>query len=206
MTRLPVSAGDARQRAPAARQRLLAAGSDLFYRHGICAVGVDLISDVAGVSKRTLYQQFGSKDQLVAECLRTSGADVLAHYLRGAGHDAPPRERVLGVFDGLAEWSRSEAFRGCPFVNTATELADPDHPARQVAREFKLMLRDFFAQEATRGGATNPVMLADQLLMVFDGALIQAVMGTAASGCDDRDAVPAARAAATALMDAAQLD
>lgn len=199
------SASDARRVAPAARQRLLAAGSELFYRHGIGAVGVDLISDVARVSKRTLYQQFGSKDQLVAECLRTSGADVLAHYVRGAVDDAPPRQRVLGVFDGLDEWSRSETFRGCPFVNTATELADPDHPARQVAREFKLTLRGFFEQEATRGGATNPVMLADQLLMVFDGALIQAVMGTAASGRDDSDAVPAARAAVTALMDAAQL-
>jgi AcrR family transcriptional regulator len=198
-------AADLTQSAPPPRQRLLAAGSDLFYRYGIGAVGVDLISDSAGVSKRTLYQQFGSKDELVAECLRAGGADVVAHYLRGATEDAPPRERILGVFDGLAEWSTLDSFRGCPFMNTATELTDPDHPARQVAREFKITLRDFFAGEASRGAATNPTMLADQLLMLFDGAMVQAVMGTAASGSGDRDIVPASMAAASALMDAAHL-
>jgi AcrR family transcriptional regulator len=198
-------AADLKQSAPPPRQRLLAAGSELFYRYGIGAVGVDLISDSAGVSKRTLYQQFGSKDGLVAECLRTSGGDVVAHYLRGVTEDAPPRERILGVFDGLAEWSRLDSFRGCPFMNTATELTDPDHPARQVAREFKLTLRDFFAREASRGQATDPAMLADQLLMLFDGAMVQAVMGTAASGSGDRDIVPASMAAASALMDAAHL-
>jgi AcrR family transcriptional regulator len=198
-------AAESKRSAPAPRQRLLAAGSDLFYRYGIGAVGVDLISDTAGVSKRTLYQQFGSKDELVAECLRTSGADVVAHYLRGVTDEAPPRERILGVFDGLADWSRLDSFRGCPFMNTATELSDPGHPARQVAREFKLTLRDFFAREAKRGEATDPAMLADQLLMLFDGAMVQAVMGTAASGSGDRDIVPASLAAAGALMDAAKL-
>jgi AcrR family transcriptional regulator len=116
---------------PGSRQRLLDAAADLFYRQGIGAVGVDLVSKAAGVSKRTLYQQFGSKDQLVAQSLDAHGMDILGLYLPAGGSDVPPREQILAIFDGLGRWTASDAFRGCPFVNTATELADPGHPARR---------------------------------------------------------------------------
>jgi AcrR family transcriptional regulator len=179
---------------PSARQRLLDAAADLFYRQGIGPVGVDLVSKTAGVSKRTLYQQFGSKDQLVAESLDTHGAAILAQYIP-AEDSAPPRQQILAVFDGLSGWSASEAYRGCPFVNTATELADPEHPARKVARDYKLRLRDYFASQAERGTAQDPQRLADQLIVVFDGAIVQAVMGTGFR-------VDAVRAAVQALLDA----
>ena len=178
-----------------ARQRLLDAAADLFYRQGITAVGVDLVSKAAGVSKRTLYQQFGSKDQLVAESLDAQGEAILGLYIPADDEGTPPRQRILAVFDGLGGWTASDAFRGCPFINTATELADPSHPARQVARDYKLRLRDYFAGQAERAGAENPQRLADQLIVVFDGAIVQAVMGTGLH-------TDAARTAVQALLDA----
>ena len=100
-------------------------------------------------------------------------------------------KQILAVFDGLGGWTASEEFRGCPFVNTATELADPGHPARLVARDYKLRLRDYFARQAERGGAEHPAELADQLIVVFDGAIVQAVMGTGVQAGAARNAVQA---------------
>jgi AcrR family transcriptional regulator len=162
---------------PHPRQRLLDAAADLFYRQGITAVGVDLISHAAGVSKRTLYQQFGSKDQLVAACLDAHGPEIIGIYVPADDDGSPPRAKILAAFEAMRAWSASDGFRGCPFVNTATELADPGHPARTVAREYKLRLRDYFARQARLGGAIDPVCLADQLMMIFDGAIAQVIMG-----------------------------
>ena len=153
------------------------------------------LSKAAGVSKRTLYQQFGSKDQLIAECLDAHGPAILGQYIPAAGRDAPPRQQILAVFDRLGEWASSETFPGCPFVNTATELADAGHPARAVAREYKLRLRGYFAGLAERGRAQDPQRLADQLIVLFDGAIVQAVIGTV-------QYPDAARTAAEALLDA----
>src|SRR5262249_58195426 len=116
---------------PTARQRLLGAAADLFYRQGIGAVGVGLVSKQAGVSKRTLYQQFGSKDRLIAASLDAHSCAIIGQHLPAEDPGAPPRHQLLAVFDGLSGGTASDTFRGCPFVNTATERAHPRHPARQ---------------------------------------------------------------------------
>jgi AcrR family transcriptional regulator len=161
------------------RQRLLDAAADLFYARGIGAVGVDLISKAAGVSKRTLYAEFGSKDQLIAQSLDARGTGIVGMYLPPADSGAPPRDQILAVFERLDAWTASEFFRGCAFVNAATELADTTHPACDVARHYKQRIRDFFADQAARAGAKDPQALAGQLVVVFDGTIVQAVMGTA---------------------------
>jgi AcrR family transcriptional regulator len=158
------------------RQRLLDAAADLFYSRGVGAVGVDTICAAACVSKRTLYQHFGSKDQLVAESLDTFGPAILEQYIAQTDPGAPPRDTITAVFNRVWAWSQSEQFRGCAFVNTAAELADPQHPARAVARHYKLRLRQFFVDQATRGNADNPERLGDQLVMLFDGAVITTLM------------------------------
>lgn len=180
------------------RQRLLDAAADLFYRQGIGPVGVDLISDAAHVSKRTLYQQFGSKDQLVAEALSACGPAILARYLPETADAAPPREQIMAVFAALRGWSVASGFRGCPFVNVATELAEPHHPARAVARRFKQALRDFFAHQARRASVADPAALALQLMIVFDGSIAQVMTGLAPD-------TSAADATVAALLDAAQM-
>jgi AcrR family transcriptional regulator len=166
--------------APTPRQRLIAAASDLFYRQGVGAVGVDLVSKAAGVSKRTLYLQFGSKDELVAQSLDAMGPAVIGTWLPAEpDSELPARQRILAVFERLSAWTAAAEFRGCPFINTATELADPGHPARRVARDYKQRLHGYFADQAGRAGAEDPPRLADQLIIVFDGAIVQAVMGIA---------------------------
>jgi AcrR family transcriptional regulator len=165
---------------PTSRQRLIDAAADLFYRQGTGAVGVDLVSKAAGVSKRTLYLEFGSKDQLIAQSLEAKGTEIIGLYLPAEeDSDVPPRQQIMLVFDRLSQWTASESYRGCPFVNTATELADARHPARHVARDYNLRIRGFFERQAARGLATDPQRLANQLIAFFDGAIVQAVMGNA---------------------------
>jgi AcrR family transcriptional regulator len=180
---------------PTARRKLLDTAADLFYREGIGTTGVDRISAEAGVSKRSLYQHFASKDGLVAAALAHHGQAILDRYIPVDDSEAPARQKILDVFDALSRWSEAPDFRGCPFVNVATELANPHHPARAVARDYKLSVQRYFARQAQVGGAKNPKLLAEQLLMLFDGAICQAVMKSAP--------VPdSTRAAAKILLDA----
>jgi AcrR family transcriptional regulator len=162
------------------RERLLRASADLFYRDGIAASGVDKLCQAAGVSKRSMYQLFETKDDLVAESLARSGAATVAGYVPAESADLTPRERILHVFERLEAASAGPGFEGCPFVNTAIELKDPTHPASRVARRFKQRLTDFFAQQATLGGAADPATLAKQLTVVFDGSATRVVVHAAA--------------------------
>jgi AcrR family transcriptional regulator len=180
---------------PTARRKLLDVAGALFYREGIGTTGVDRISAEAGVSKRSLYQHFATKDELVAAALADFGPAILERYVPVDDDVAPPRQKILSVFDALRRWSRAPEFRGCPFLNVSTELADPLHPARAVARDYKLRLLHYFTRQARIGHANRPQALAEQLLMVFDGAISWAVMN-----CSP---VPdSARAAAEILLDA----
>jgi AcrR family transcriptional regulator len=164
------------------RDRLLAAAADLFYRDGVTATGVEKLCATAGVSKRSMYQLFATKDDLVAEALAAAGPAT--HQAFMPDDDAlPPRERILHVFRVLEEFAGRPGFAGCRFGNTATDLRDPAHPAAAVARDFKQRLTDWFAAEAKAGGAADPDLIARQLTMLFDGAGDRAVMrGTGLDG------------------------
>ena len=155
---------------PSTRERLLSAASELFYREGTVAVGVDRICQQAQVSKRSMYQLFGTKDDLIAEALRQFGEHLMPAYLPVDGDSRSPRERILSVFAWLDQASTTAEFAGCPFVNAATELKDADHPGALVAREYKQRLTDFFEREARAAGAADPELLAQQLTIAFDGS------------------------------------
>ncbi|MDG4823116.1 TetR/AcrR family transcriptional regulator [Asanoa sp. WMMD1127] len=157
------------------RERLLAAAADLFYREGVTATGVERLCAVAGVSKRSMYQLFPTKDALVAEALTAAGPATNQMFLPD-DTESRPRERILHVFRAQDELSGQPDFVGCRFVNTATDLRDPTHPAARIARDFKQRLTDWFAAEARAGGATDPDLLARQLTVVFDGAAARAVV------------------------------
>ena len=154
---------------PSTRERLLSAAGELFYREGTVAVGVDRICQQAQVSKRSMYQLFGTKDDLVAQALRQFGEHLLLAYLPIDGDPRSPRERILSVFAWLDQASATPEFAGCPFVNAATELKNADHPGTVVAREYKQRLTDFFEREARAAGAADPDLLAQQLTITFDG-------------------------------------
>jgi AcrR family transcriptional regulator len=182
----------------AARDRVLATASRLFHREGVRAVGVDRIAAEAGVGKMTLYRHFATKDDLVVAVLEGRDGparDALAAAIADAGDD--PRARLLAPFAMLEPWFASRGFRGCPFMNASLELPDPGHPARAVARRHKAATRDTFATAARAAGTADPDALADQLAVLFDGAIAQAQMR------DRATVARAARAAAAALVDAA---
>ncbi|MEU4222766.1 TetR/AcrR family transcriptional regulator [Nonomuraea sp. NPDC026600] len=181
--------------APAStRDRLLDAAAELFYREGV-GVGVEALCRTAGVSKRSMYQLFDSKDEVMAASLERSALAYQA-FLQSSADGRSPRARILHVFERLEESAAAPDFRGCPFVAAAVEVKSPEHPASLVARRSKDALTAFFQQEAERGGAEDPALLARQLTVVFDGSSARAVVQ--AQGLDGL-----AVATAGALLDGA---
>jgi len=157
-------------------ERLLRVASELFYREGIRAVGVDTISERAGVSKRTLYNRFGGKDELVAAYLRSRDERWRAYLQEVTDGVVEPREKLLAVFGAYAEWLVGDNYRGCAFANAAAEFPDPDHPARVVARRHKDGIREHLAALARDAGFNEPETLAERLLLLLEGATATAAM------------------------------
>lgn len=162
--------------AASTRDRLLDTAARLFYEQGV-HIGVDTLCRAAGVSKRSMYQLFDSKDDLMAASLLERTAPDYQASLLPADDDArPPRARILHVFEQLEALEQQHDFHGCPFVAAAVEVKSPEHPASLVARWQKDRLTAFFEQEAERGGANDPARLARQLTLVFDGASARSVV------------------------------
>jgi AcrR family transcriptional regulator len=160
---------------PAGRRIVLAA-EELFYSRGITAVGVDLIAERSGVTKRTLYNQFGSKDNLVAAYLdaRSERWRSMVEARVAASHD--PVAAVTAPFLTLEEWSRTST-RGCAFINALAELPDPSHPAHRSAADQKHWLLARFSQLAAAAGCDQPDALAVRLLVLHEGALATLPLG-----------------------------
>ncbi|GGS98831.1 TetR/AcrR family transcriptional regulator [Streptomyces violaceus] len=154
---------------PAGR-RIVAAADELFYNRGITAVGVDLIAEHSGVTKRTLYNQFGSKDHLVATYL--TERDQRWRSLVHAAVDASdtPAKAVTAPFEALRTWCETNT-RGCAFINALAELPDPSHPAYRIAANQKLWLLNLFKELAATAGCSRPATLATQLLVLHEGAV-----------------------------------
>ncbi|MEV5960223.1 TetR/AcrR family transcriptional regulator [Kribbella sp. NPDC051952] len=157
------------------RERLLDAAGELFYRDGV-NIGVDALCKAAGVSKKSMYQLFRSKDELIAESLASRGPAYQTLLHPDASDDRPARDRILTVFERQDAVVAEGNFLGCPYVSTAVELKNPEHPGSVVARHFKQQLTDFFHRELVKAGADDPGTLAIQLTMVFDGASARAVV------------------------------
>jgi AcrR family transcriptional regulator len=157
------------------RERLLDAAGELFYRDGV-NVGVDALCKAAGVSKKSMYQLFRSKDELIAESLANRGPSYQRMLHPGPEDERSPRDRILAVFERQDEMVADGIFLGCPFVSTAIELKNPEHPGSVVARHFKQQLTDFFHRELVKAGVKDPGTLAIQLTMIFDGASARAVV------------------------------
>jgi AcrR family transcriptional regulator len=152
--------------------KILETASRLFYEQGLRAVGVESIAEEAGVTKKTLYDRFGSKEDLVLAYLRARDdlwRSTLTRYVDE--HDGPPEQKLLVTFRALRDWMRERNPRGCAFVNAYVELP-PDHPGQEVAREQKRWLLGYLANLAAEAGASEPESLAGQLLILHEGACI----------------------------------
>jgi AcrR family transcriptional regulator len=177
------------ERAPMAA-RIMAAADRLFYQKGIRAVGVDTVAAEAGISKRSLYDTFPSKDALVAAYLRQRIQPLPAS-------DQPPTAQVLALFDQLHARFASGDFRGCPFVNAVTELAEDCETARAIALDYKEERRLHIASLLVRAGVPDPDALASQIALLFEGAIASMLVR------QDAKVAIQARDAAAVLMRAA---
>lgn len=166
-----------------AAARILDAAALLFYERGVTAVGVDLIAAESGVTKRTLYNQFGSKDVLVATYLLRRNRRWRAAVEREVDGATSPCARILAPFVALRSWTASNA-RGCAFVNALAELPDPEHPAHRVATDQKRWLLDLFRRLCAEAELPDPDQLAHRLLCLHEGALAirPALPGTDSAG------------------------
>ncbi len=170
MARRPTSDADA-PRVPRARDKIFAVATDLFYREGIRAVGVEAIVKQAGVTKISLYRAFPSKDDLVVAYLEDRSATFLREWdERFDQYRDDPRAQLRAMMVYLAERTTEEGYRGCPFINFSAEFPDPGHAGRDVAHATKAALRERFHKLAEALGATNPPMLADSLMLLVEGA------------------------------------
>jgi AcrR family transcriptional regulator len=185
-----------RSRKPSARERLLAAADELFYAEGVHTVGIDRIIERAGVAKASLYSCFGSKDELVRAYLEGRHEIRRGRLMAGLERYADPRDRLLGVFDVLAELAGTPGFRGCAFYNASAE-SGPGGPVEEVAAANRAWTRGLFTELARDAGAHDPIALAEQLMILYDGA-------TVSSRMDQRSqAALVARGVAASLLAAA---
>lgn len=154
------------------REHLVETAMRLFGRDGFRATGVDRILDEAGVAKMTLYNHFKSKDDLILEVLSRRG-DGFRRWLAEevAARAATPRERLLAVFDVLDEWFHQPGFRGCTFVNAAAEFGAADAPPHRVAAEHKHRVGAYLRDLAASAGAADPARLAEELMLLIEGAI-----------------------------------
>jgi len=179
---------------PGARA-VLTAASELFYARGLHAVGVEAIAERAGVTKKTLYDRFGSKERLVVEYLADRDRrwrDLLADRLGAAGPGAA--EQVAALFDASREWALVEGSRGCAMVNALAEVGDGAHPAHAVIVGHKRWMLALLREVAGRTPAPDPDALAQTLLLLHEGALVSHGTGVV------DDAFGRARTAALALL------
>jgi AcrR family transcriptional regulator len=179
-----------------ARDRLLAAADELFYEEGVHTVGIDRVIEKAGVAKATLYSAFGSKDELVRAYLSARHVARKERMIRRLAAYDDPRERLLALFDLLAESVAAPGFHGCAFVNASAE-SPAGSGAEAATTEYRTWMRNVLTDLARDAGASDPAELARQFQLLYDGVNISARM--------DRDpsAAATARAAAVTLLDAA---
>jgi AcrR family transcriptional regulator len=174
MTASAAAAPDKDGRSPP-RARILAAAADLFYRHGIRAVGVEAIAEAADTNKMTLYRHFASKDELVAEYLRQSATAADGCWERLAQtHPGDPLAQLGAWLEEMARHLAEPNERGCALANAAIELPEKDHPARRVIEEHKKAQRTRLARLAEQAGLSEPEMLADKLHLLLEGARVTA--------------------------------
>jgi AcrR family transcriptional regulator len=195
---MPKSAATADLRAIDLREKILETASDLFYRLGVRAVGVDLVVEKAGVAKTSLYRHFRTKDDLIAAFLEREDLDFWRTWDRVAALHAKDAKAELDAQLGwIGERVGKQNYRGCPQINVAAEFPEADHPARKVAKAHKRELRRRLKVIAERLKVAATDELAGQLAVLINGAFVST------QSFEPGEATPLLRHAAEALTAAA---
>ncbi|MFQ5984519.1 MAG: TetR/AcrR family transcriptional regulator [Alphaproteobacteria bacterium] len=154
------------------RDHLVDTALKLFYREGFHATGIEKILAESGVAKMTLYKHFKSKDELILAAVRRRDEQIRNWLMRTVERRSPsPRERLLAMFDVLEEWFSGPEFAGCMFINASAEFGKDDDPIHAASAEHKRLVFAYVRELATAAGAKNPEELAEQLILIMEGAM-----------------------------------
>lgn len=157
------------------REHLIETATALFCEHGYHATGIDKILDKAGVSKKTLYTHFRSKDELILAVLRQYDGLFRNDFMRKVDRvGKTPREKLLAIFDVAEAWFSQRNYYGCMFINAIGEYSEKDSPIREVSKQFKQLIRDYIKTLCVEVGVEQPDILADQLALILKGAIVTA--------------------------------
>jgi AcrR family transcriptional regulator len=179
-----------------ARERLLGAANELFYENGINTVGIDRVIEHAGVAKASLYDCFGSKEELVRAYLQARSQARQARINERLARHASPEEKILSIFDLLAELAAQPDYRGCAFVRASAEATSSDK-VKGVCDESRAFILGKFTDLSREAGAADPQLLGKQLVLLYDGAAVSAHLD------GNRNAVAMARALAAQMLSSA---
>lgn len=154
------------------RERIIAAAAKLFYAEGIRATSVDAVAEKAGVTKKTLYYHFQTKDELITAYLASRDQPTLAYYERWfAEIKGSTADKVRGLFRSFAKSADTPNWRGCGFLRTIAELAStPGHPAIKAGAAHKKRFETWMADALARGGVRDAETIARQIVILLDGA------------------------------------
>ncbi|MCE9625420.1 MAG: TetR/AcrR family transcriptional regulator [Deltaproteobacteria bacterium] len=183
---------------PSKRDQIVDVALDLFYQGGFNATGVDKIALEAGVTKKTLYAHFKSKDELILAVLRRRDEIFRNQFMRNVERlGKNPRQRLEAIFDTLDEWFNGKKFCGCMFINASAEFSDQGNPCHLVCAEHKRLMQEYFRDLAEKAGAQDPDSLSEELMFLAEGATVQAHV------CGDKRAGQKAKRMARLFIDSA---
>lgn len=162
------------------REHLVDTAIALFSERGYHATGIDLILAKSGVSKKTLYRHFRSKEELILAALKKYDGLFRNGFMRQVeARAAGPRDRLLAVFDVAAAWFEQNNFYGCIYINAVGEYAKPDTAIRQACKDFKAQMRRYLEDLCAEMQAPDPAGLAEELALLLEGAIVTAQVSQA---------------------------
>ncbi len=181
---------------PSKRDQIVDVALGLFYKGGFNVTGVEQISSASGVTKKTLYAHFKSKDELILATLRKRDELFRNSFMRSVERlGKTPRQRLNAIFDTIDEWFNSKGFSGCMFINAAAEFSDQENPCHVVCAEHKRLMYEYIRLLAKDAGAKNPGQLSEELNLLIEGATVQAHV------CGDKSAAKRAKRMAQVFIE-----
>lgn len=160
------------KRPSAARDRLLAAASKVFYEEGINSVSVDQVIEAAGGTRSTFYRYFPSKDHLVAAYLIARDENIRAAVAGAAEHEDDPAQLLRMVMSAIGDELCGPGFRGCPFINAAAEFPDPESMVHKAVKDHRSWFRSTILDLVTRAGTAKPEESTRTMILLRDGAMV----------------------------------
>ena len=182
-------------------QQLIQAAHQLFEQQGFHATGVDQIAKHAGVTKRTLYKQFGSKEKLIATVLKEHHILTMlaiCNHVEAGGEGDSPEAQLMRCFDSYREWFARKDFAGCIYIKTLNEFSGCSTELCAVAQQCKQAIRDYIGEITAKGDFADPETLADQLQLLLEGSIVVTQYNT------KHDPIETARAIASNLIASAR--